>query len=575
MSVYAYINLLVLAFIICLLIVIAVSVRQKRSIQISASIAEKALKEQEELFRALMEYCPIYIFFKDENIRAIHLSKSYEKMLGRPINELLGKMMDDLFPSDLAKSMIEDDKRILREGKPVEIIEKFGDATYSTVKFPVSRAGAPPFLAGFTFDITERIRIADELKRSKTELELANRDLQAAIGKAGTLASKAEAANIAKTYFMANMSHELRTPLNGIIGFSHLLKCSAADDDQKLYVEMIKSSSAHLLNIINDILDFSGLEAGRLKLDVKPFRIVDVVRTNFDEITRQASRPDQKYSFEAAPGLENLELIGDPVRVVQIVSNFLTNAVKFTGAGRISLFIDETERRGNISVVTIAVEDTGPGIPPDKHREIFEMFHQLDSSTTKKFEGTGLGLAIVKGIVEMMKGEIELKSEVGRGSRFSVKIPFEIASERVQRAAEAAPAPGKAEPPAKTVRPIKILLADDDETSRNLICEYANIYGWEVDGAEDGKKALEMHAAGDYEVILMDGQMKVMDGFEATRRIRRAEAGTGKHVPIIAITAYALSGDRERFIAAGTDDYISKPIDSDALDEMVKKYTRK
>jgi PAS domain S-box-containing protein len=528
------------------------SYREIITLRINCDKTLESLKEQQELFDLLMEFSPIYIFFKDENIRPIKLSKNFKEMLGMPSSEAIGKTMDELFPSDFAKKMIQDDIRILKEELPVKLVEQLNGRTYITLKFPIKRADKTRLMAGFTIDITDQKKIETDLMIAKQQ---------------------AEAANEAKDIFLANMSHELRTPMNGIMGFASLMATSGLNEKQAEYNEMIKESANHLLELINDVLDFSRLESKKLKLECAPLDLVQTAKGAIDMIIQLAEKKKLDLGLELKSEI-GYRMVGDRIRIKQIIINLLSNAVKFTSSGSVTLSLEEKERSGTRSVIAIKVSDTGIGIPPESLGKIFEMFIQLDDSASKKHGGAGLGLSIVKGLVEAMGGKVSAESEVNKGSVFTVEIPFDI---YLEPAAIKDPAPAAASNSIQAgnfKRPLNVLLVEDDVINQKFMKALLTRIGWKIQTASNGREAVELYEPGRFDALIMDGQMPEMSGFEASMAIREIEKtrGTGR-VPIIALTAYAMKGDRDKFISAGMDDYISKPVQNEKiLIEILRKY---
>lgn len=362
--------------------------------------------------------------------------------------------------------------------------------------------------------------------------------------------ARAEEANRAKSEFLANMSHEIRTPFTGILGVLELLEQSDLSDAQRGHIRLAHDSANQLLGIVNDILDLSRIEAG--KLVIRPENI-DLRRLLEDLAQVHGAAAAHKGLRFTAAGLGEVppRVAADPVRLRQIIDNLLSNAVKFTAHGEVALDVRWRERDGRLRV---EVSDSGIGIAPEQRERIFDKFTQADSSTTRLYGGSGLGLTICRQLVHMMGGEIGLDSSPGEGSRFWFEMPLSVAANAaVEDAPPVAPAA------MRDLRELRVLLVDDVEISREVIGLHLRNAGCAVQGARSGEEAVRLAAEGTPDLILMDCQMPGMDGYEATRRIR-AHEGDARHTPIIALTAHAMKGDRDKCLAAGMDDYLSKPV---------------
>ena len=379
---------------------------------------------------------------------------------------------------------------------------------------------------------------------------------------------RAEAASRAKTEFLANMSHEIRTPMNGIISMAHLLRMTELTPEQQEYLASLQTSSKNLLALISDILDISKIEAGKLELEYADFS----VRSTIEEVVAsQMPRITQKrldIRTELSDGLPEI-LQGDSLRLKQILLNLLGNAIKFTEHGGISIVAKPFARHDNQLIMRIMVADTGIGMSPEVLERVFSPFEQADSSTTRKYGGTGLGLSICRRLAELMGGRIWAASTPGSGSSFFVELPFVVREASDGSALHLEDRPE----PVPEGRPLLVLLAEDNQINSRSMSAILTRSGHRVVTVDDGQKAFEQWHSNRWDCILMDVQMPVMDGVEATRLIRQAEQASGSHTPIIALTAHAMQGDREWLLAEGFDGYVAKPVDVEQLFREIEQVT--
>jgi signal transduction histidine kinase/CheY-like chemotaxis protein len=410
---------------------------------------------------------------------------------------------------------------------------------------------------------TEALKLIHELKVHQIELEIQNEEL--------TLAREdAEEANEAKSIFLANMSHEIRTPLNGIVGMIHLIETSKLTEEEKEYLQLAKTSCDALIVVINDILDYSKIEAGKLDLDNIEFSLENVIMNVVGLFQPAVKEKGLKIEAVTKKGVPK-SLKGDPFRLRQVISNLIGNAVKFTKKGSIDIIVRKIRNiNDNMVKLEFLIKDTGIGIPWDKTEALFKSFSQLDSSMTTTYGGTGLGLVISKKLVEMMKGDIWFESQLGVGSSFYFTIVMELGEEKDDNFILLSEEDEKEE---LNEKQLKLLLVEDNKVSRRIVVEFAKKKGWEITEAENGKEAVDGFQQMTYDAILMDLQLPVIDGFDATRIIRQMETYTNKRTPIIAMTAYALKGDKEKCLEAGMDDYLSKPLKIAEFYNTVKRWT--
>ncbi len=411
-----------------------------------------------------------------------------------------------------------------------------------------------------------------ERKRAEQTLAETNTELEQALMNARELAIASQAANRTKSEFLANMSHEIRTPLSAVIGYAELMLGTQLTPEQRDYMEQVRISSEALLGIISDVLDFSKIEAGRLELEHTEFSLPDLTRQVVYTVKPHAANKQLTLSIHLEPDVPRI-VVGDAPRLRQVLLNILSNAVKFTERGEVVLQVAVKKQLEQKAALHFSITDTGIGIPADKLNLIFDPFTQVDGSVTRKYGGTGLGLAIARQLVEMFGGQIWAESQVGRGSTFhftaTVGLPAHPA---ILLPAEAYPA--LPQTVRSTSAHIRILLAEDNVINQKVIARMLAKLGWEVSVVNDGNAAVAKWAEEKFDLILMDVQMPERDGLSATLTIREREREVGGHIPIVALTAYAMQGDRERCLAVGMDDYLPKPVRVEDLQKMIDRHTQ-
>lgn len=520
--------------------------------------AEKKIRESENKIRIILDNSAAGITLTDDQERIVSWNKFTEELFGMKKKDLYLKHVSCLYPKEEWEKIRTANIRKIGSMHHMEtkIVRKTGEIIDIDLSVNVLNDAEKNIIGsvGIMQDITKQKRTQEMLIQAKLA---------------------AEEANSAKSLFLANMSHEVRTPINTVIGMIDLTLDTALNAEQKENLEVAKDASVNLLSLLNDILDLSRVEAGKIRLEDIEFHLHNVANSVTKGMSVLAKNKNLETILIIHKDVPEL-ILGDPVRLRQVLVNLINNALKFTLKGKITTEIKVASRTGSEVMLLFSVIDEGIGIPKDKQDKIFDIFAQADDSTTRRFGGTGLGLAISKRLVEMMGGRIWVESEVSKGSTFNFTATFKLVKESALNSVSDIDLEAIDEKfMEEQLRGLKVLLAEDNLVNQKIAVKLLEKQGWTVSAVENGQDAVNRVLTDNFDVVLMDANMPVLDGLEATRLIRDNERKTGKHVPIIALTARAMQEDRGRCLNAGMDGYVTKPIDRKELFLTIGKIVSK
>ncbi len=509
---------------------------------------DEQIRLSEKRYRDLFNYSQALICTHDMDGRMLAINPEISRTLGFTEEEMLGRKIQEFIPTEHRERFQEEYIMAIRDTPIVNgvfcVENRNGTKIYLLYRnYRVEEPGLEPYVIGFSQDVTDRIKMEKELRLAKQLTDDVAR---------------------AKESFLAHMSHEIRTPMNGILGIASLLSKTNLDRQQRNYLKMIQEAAGNLLVIVNDILDLEKIVAGKLQMERIAFKIVDKIATTAQSFIYKAEEQELGLIFQNSIPAD-LVVKGDPYRLSQVLNNILSNALKFTEHGHININTAIAERTDDSVIVEITISDTGIGISESRIKTIFEPFEQADAAISRKYGGTGLGLTISKNMIEMQEGELLVKSTEGKGSVFTIRIPYHLSIEAMQENES------EQEIDYKSMGMKKVMVAEDVELNQYLARHILESWGFEVAIAVNGREALEMLMKDSFDCILMDVQMPEMDGMEATQRIRQLPDPVKSAIPIIALTANALKGDSEKYLAVGMNDYLAKPFNEETLFRVINR----
>lgn len=504
--------------------------------------AEEYIQLSEKKYRDLFNYSQAWICTHDLHGKLLSVNPAASLALDYTAGEMVGRQLVEFIPEeDIGLYELNYLQPILKHGKSEGVFRiqgKTGKVIYLLYQnYKMDVPGVEPYVIGFAQDISDRIKVERELRTAKKITEDAAR---------------------AKEVFLANMSHEIRTPMNGVLGIAGLLAKTKLDEQQRNYLRLIQESANNLLLLVNDVLDLEKIILGKLQFEHVVFSLADRIELCLQSFIYKAEEKGIGLVFENLLG-EDLVVLGDPYRLSQVMNNLIANAIKFTEAGVVTIETKLVQKTSNEVRIAFSVRDTGIGITESQMGLIFEPFMQAHVAITRTHGGTGLGLSICRELITMMGGELKVESVSGKGSSFGFELPFAISSSKLNQSTVAQ------DLNYQSLGNRYVLVAEDVELNQYLVRHIMESWGFTVDVVSNGREAVNKIHANNYDLVLMDIQMPEMDGMEATRAIRQLSDPVKAAIPIVALTANALKGDSEKYLAAGMNDFLPKPFNEQKL----------